>query len=155
MPYREAALAFARVRPELDAMPASGLGRITVTIPLAVTIALGALPNIEAKQGEIRALLPHYDYQRAGRLREYAYAAVHAHYRVTLSAEGEVRLRVLVAEAAPLRERLLRSAELHASTPRSWRPFAAAAGISTPPTIWRSWRCSSANLATSWRAERR
>jgi hypothetical protein len=30
-----------------------------------MTIALGALPNSEAKPGELRALWPHYDHERA------------------------------------------------------------------------------------------
>ncbi len=114
VPYETTALAYARVRPEIEAMPAAGLGRITVAIPAAVLIGLGALPNIEAKKEELRALLPRYDVERAGRLSEYAYAAAYAHYRVMLAAEGDARLRALLDEAGPLRERLLRSAELHA-----------------------------------------
>lgn len=114
VPERAAALAFSRVQPELEAMPLTGLARITVSIPAAVSIGLGAVPNIEAKQDEMREQLPKYDAARAARLREYAYAAVYAHYRVALAAEGEVRLRALLDEAAPLRERLLRSAELFA-----------------------------------------
>jgi hypothetical protein len=111
----ETALCFAQAKPEIDAMrPAAELGRITVTIPAAVTIVLGALPNIEELYDEIHETMPKFDLGRAGRLRAYAYAAVHAHYRVMLLAEGEARLRDLVAEASPLRERLLRSAELHA-----------------------------------------
>jgi hypothetical protein len=114
VPAQVAALAFARVWPEIDAMSAVGLRRITVAVPAAVTIGLGAMPNIEAKMAEIRRILPLFDYERAGRLREYAYAALYAHHRVALSAEGEARLRALVEEAVPLRERLLRTAELHA-----------------------------------------
>jgi hypothetical protein len=114
VPPQELALALERLRPEIDAVAAAGLRRITVKVPAAVSIALGALPNIEAMMGELRRHLPSFDHERAGRLREYAYAALHAHYRVGLEAEGEVRLRALLAEASPLRERLLRSAELHA-----------------------------------------
>ncbi|HEU4408596.1 MAG TPA: hypothetical protein VFS43_25265 [Polyangiaceae bacterium] len=112
---REAELAFARRRHEIKAMrPAAELRRVTVAIPAAVTIGLGAVPNIEAMMAEIRKELPNYDHERAGRLREYALAAAHAHYRVALEAEGEARLRALLEEAAPLRERMLRAAELHA-----------------------------------------
>lgn len=114
VPAQEAALAFSWVRAEIDAMSAVGLRRITVAVPAAVTIGLGAVPNIEAMMAELRRHLPLYDYERAGRLREYAYAALHAHHRVALSSEGEARLRALVEEAGPARERLLRAAELHA-----------------------------------------
>jgi hypothetical protein len=63
---------------------------------------------------EIQKVWPQYDSARAGRLREYALAALFAHLRVALGAEGETRLRALLEEAAPLREGMLRVAEAHA-----------------------------------------
>lgn len=114
VPPKEAELAYERVRPELNAMSARGLRRITVAVPAAMTIGLGALPNIEARQEDFRRELPSYDFARAGRLREYAYAALYAHHRAAISSESEARLRALLEEAGPLREFLLRTAELHA-----------------------------------------
>lgn len=114
VPQKDTALAYAKVQPEIDAMSPVGLRRVTVAVPAAITIGLGALPNIEARQEDFRRELPSYDYERASRLREYAYAALHAHHRAALSAEGEARLRSLLDEAGPLRESLLRTAELHA-----------------------------------------
>ncbi|HEU4535116.1 MAG TPA: hypothetical protein VFS00_13405 [Polyangiaceae bacterium] len=110
----EAALAFVRVQPELAAVRADERGRITAAVPVAVSIALGALPNIEARRDEMRRAWPGYDVARAGRLREYAYAALYAHFLAGRPAESASRLPALLAEAAPLRERLLWAAELHA-----------------------------------------
>lgn len=109
-----AAPAYARVKPEIDAMSKQGLRRITTSIPEAVSIGLGAAPNIDAKMDELRRKMPEYDHERAGRLRDYAYAAVYAHYQVELAAEDEARLRRLLGEAVPLRDWLLNAAELHA-----------------------------------------
>ncbi|MCU0685903.1 MAG: hypothetical protein MUF34_27285, partial [Polyangiaceae bacterium] len=114
VPPDEAALAFARVQPELDAVPVAERGRIMIPIPVSVSIALGALPNLEAKRDEMKQAWPAYDVQRAARLREYAYAALYAHFRAQRPAEGASRLRALLDEAGPLRERLLLAAEVHA-----------------------------------------
>jgi hypothetical protein len=110
----EAELSLAEVRPELDAMSTNELGRITLHVPTAVTIGLGALPNIMARQDEFKARVPEYDTGRASRLRDYAYAAIFAHIIATRSSEGSARLPALLEEAAPLRERMLSAAELHA-----------------------------------------
>jgi hypothetical protein len=115
VPPEETAASFANVRPELDAMPdGRERGRILTSIPVAVSIGLGALPNLEARRDEMKQAWPAYDVVRAGRLREYAYAALYAHFAAVRSAEGASRLRPLLEEAAPLRERLLRAAEMHA-----------------------------------------
>ncbi len=111
---REHEAAFARVGPEIDAMPAAGLGRITLHVPTAVKIGFGALPNIEAKQDEFRRRLPEYDAVRASHLRDYARASLYTHLVAIRHATGESRLRALLAEATPLRERMLSAAEVHA-----------------------------------------
>jgi hypothetical protein len=105
--------ALTQVRPLLDAMPASALGRITLHVPMAVSIGLGALPNIVARQDEFRRRLPEYDHERAGRLREFAHAALYAHIIAARYGDGSTRLPALLAEAAPLRTRMLGAAELH------------------------------------------
>ncbi|HEU4535294.1 MAG TPA: hypothetical protein VFS00_14295, partial [Polyangiaceae bacterium] len=112
--YEAAELAFRRRKAEIDAVSLAGRGRITVSIPAAVEVGLGAAPYIEAKKDELQAVWPQYDPERAGRLREYALAALFAHLRVAGSAEGANRLRALLEEASPLRERMLRVAETHA-----------------------------------------
>lgn len=95
-------------------MSMAGLGRIVVSIPVAVKIGLGALPNIEARRDEFRRRLPEYDVERAGRLRDYARAAHYAHIVAIRHADGEGRVRAILDEASPLRERMLSAAELHA-----------------------------------------
>jgi hypothetical protein len=113
VPPEEAALAYERVRPELAKAPGVERDRIRLTVPVAVSIALGAIPNIEARRSELQAAWHAYDAARAGRLRDYAYAALYAHFLAVRPAEVS-RLRALLEEAAPLRERLLLAAEMHA-----------------------------------------
>lgn len=104
--------ALARVWAEIDAMSVEGLGRITLYVPVAVTIAVGAVPNVEAMRDEIRRRAPDVDLERISRLSDYAQAAHYAHIVAVRQAEAKTMLPVLLAEASPLRERLLRSAEL-------------------------------------------
>ncbi|HEU4412519.1 MAG TPA: hypothetical protein VFS43_45170 [Polyangiaceae bacterium] len=112
--YEAAEQDFRRWKAEIDAVSLEGRPRITASIPAAVEIGLGAAPYIDAKKEEIQKIWPQYDPERAGRLREHARAALFAHLRVAGSAEGATRLRTLLDDAGPLRERMLRAAEMHA-----------------------------------------
>jgi hypothetical protein len=111
---KEDVRSFVLVRPEIDAMSIEGRVRITVSVPVAVKIGLGAIPNIEARRDEFRRRLPEYNVERAGRLRDYARAAYYAHLVAIRHADGEGRVRAILEEALPLRERMLSAAELHA-----------------------------------------
>lgn len=107
----EAVSAFERLRPELEALPSDGLGRITLHVPSAVTIALGALPNLERLRPEMASKLPAYHVEQMGRLRDYALAALYAHLVALRPPGAEARLQAIVTEATPLREGLLVAAE--------------------------------------------
>ncbi len=109
-PADEAALAYELARADVTALPADEVGRITAHVPTVASIALGALPNLEA-YGEKIAALPDFDLPTLLKLRVYARALLHAHLLTLPSTEAETVLRALLAEAAPLRERLLVSAE--------------------------------------------
>jgi hypothetical protein len=107
----EAAAAYLRMQGEIAAASGEG-GRITLHVPTAVTIALGALPNLDALREVIRVELPNVDLGRLAKLRDYALAALYTHLIAIRQADGDEALRPLFVEASPLRERLLRSAEL-------------------------------------------
>jgi hypothetical protein len=105
--------AYVRVRPELDDDEDDEPGRVTTNVILAVLIVLGALPHLEALRHEMEAL-PGQSPDLLAKLRDYAYALLHVHAMTLPSSEGETRLQALLAEGAPLRERLLSTAELYA-----------------------------------------
>lgn len=111
---KESVQSFLRLRPEIDAVSLVGRVRLTVAIPVAVKIGVGALPNIEARFDEFRRRLPEYNVERASRLLDYARAAHYAHIVVNGVAGGEERVRAILEEASPLRERMLSAGELHA-----------------------------------------
>ncbi|HEU4405723.1 MAG TPA: hypothetical protein VFS43_10565 [Polyangiaceae bacterium] len=107
----EGAAALARVRPEIEAVPSDQVRRINVYVPAAVLVVLGALPRLMTLRDQMRALSGHPP-DALDKLRDYALAAAHAYVRALPQDAGETHLRALLGEAAPLRERLLRSAEL-------------------------------------------
>jgi hypothetical protein len=103
--------AFALVRPEIEAVPAHALIRINLDLPRAARCGLVAAERIEPLLPEL-ARLHRYDIRAVRMLGTYALAMLHTH---DLAAEGDAELPplpVLVTEAAPLREGLLRTAEL-------------------------------------------
>jgi hypothetical protein len=107
----EGAAALARVQPEIAALPINQVRRLNVHVPTASLIGLGALPKLLTLRDKIEALRGHPP-GTLDKLRDYALAAAHAYVLAMPSDEGETHLRTLLSEAAPLRERLLRSAEL-------------------------------------------
>ncbi|HEU4407405.1 MAG TPA: hypothetical protein VFS43_19210 [Polyangiaceae bacterium] len=107
----ERAAAYARVEAEIKAVPRESLRPINVHVPSAVALVLGTLPRLLALRDEILATFPMHPPETIDRLRDYALAAAHAYVRALPRGGGEKRLRALVNEAGPLRERLLVSAE--------------------------------------------
>ncbi|HEU4538162.1 MAG TPA: hypothetical protein VFS00_28770, partial [Polyangiaceae bacterium] len=103
-------LAFARVRPKIVALPADEVRRITVHVPAAAMLALGALPRIRAFREELAAEFAPPLLVALDALEDYALAAYLAHARALPRDGGETKLREYVNEAGPLRERLLASA---------------------------------------------
>jgi hypothetical protein len=108
---REAAAAFERVRADVEALPASEMVRITAHVPTVVSIAIGALPNLEAAREQIARQLPFFDLSELDKLPAYTRALYHAYLLTLPSADAQAGLQTLLTEAAPLRERLLVVAE--------------------------------------------
>jgi hypothetical protein len=108
-------LAFTRVRAEIEALPRDEVRRLTVHVPAASMLALGALPKMLAFREAMRAAFTSPPVEALDKLEDYALAAARAHARVLPHDEGETNLRVLLKEAGPLRERLLLNAESLAS----------------------------------------
>ncbi|HEU4536126.1 MAG TPA: hypothetical protein VFS00_18505, partial [Polyangiaceae bacterium] len=106
----EGAAAVARVQADLDALPRDEVRRISVHVPTAAAIALGALPRLLRLRDAIVAL-PGHPPDALAKLRDYALAASYAHALAQPRGEDETHLRELLREAMPLRERLLRGAE--------------------------------------------
>lgn len=106
----EGAAAFARLRAEIEALPRAEVRPITVHVPSAAMLALGALPKMLSLREAMTAELTHPPLEALDKLEDYALAAARAHARALPGAEGETNLRTLLNEAAPLRERLLLNA---------------------------------------------
>jgi hypothetical protein len=107
---REAAEAYARVRPDLDALPAEDVGRITARVSVVISIALGALVHIEALW-TLLATLPLLDITALRKLRDYVYALYYVDLLAMPSTEGAADVPAMLAEAMPMRDRMLSVAE--------------------------------------------
>jgi hypothetical protein len=103
--------AFVEVRAELAALRPEEVRRVTVDLPFAVTLALGAAPRLAALRPAIVAALPLHPIETLDRLETYAFAAYYAHL-LTLPATKSVSERAkLIDEARALRGALLLGAE--------------------------------------------
>jgi hypothetical protein len=107
--------AYAHVRAEIVALPRDEVRRITVHVPAAAMLALGALPRMRAFREAMIAELVNPPLEALDKLHDYALAAARAHAYLVLRDDGENTLRALLDEAVPLRERLLLGAELLAA----------------------------------------
>jgi hypothetical protein len=108
----EGAAVDARVRAEIEALPVEEARHITVHVPAAAMLALGALPKMLALREAMVAELVNPPTEALDKLHDYAQAAARAHACLLLQDDGETRVRALLVEASPLREHLLLSAEL-------------------------------------------
>jgi hypothetical protein len=111
-----AASAYQRVAAELDALPADRVGTVAVEVSTAVSTVLGAVSRLAELRAEIVAKLPQHPLAGIDRLSDYALAAQYAYLQSfgTQAANAD-RVRELLAEATPLRQRLLPVAEMLAS----------------------------------------
>lgn len=108
----EAQQAYLTLEPLLLALPAAEVRRVTVDVPHAVSIALGALPRINALRTEWAERLPRHSLQSLDALKAHAFAAYYAHLMTLPEAHSDVEKKALLDEAKPLRDRLFVSAEL-------------------------------------------
>ncbi|HEU4408639.1 MAG TPA: hypothetical protein VFS43_25480 [Polyangiaceae bacterium] len=107
----EGAAAFARRQAEIDALPRDQVRRLSVYVPNAVVLVLGALPKMVALRDAMRATFVDPPFALLDNLRDYALAAAYAHARALPHEGGQTRVRALLNEAVPLRARMLSSAE--------------------------------------------
>jgi len=103
--------AFEQLRTEIEAIPAEALLPINLDVPHAVRSGLAAARNLEPLMPTI-AKLPELDVRPIRQLRAYALALLHAHERATEPGVTVDPLPALLAEATPLRDVMLRLAEL-------------------------------------------
>ncbi|WP_437290179.1 hypothetical protein [Sorangium sp. So ce406] len=107
----QAAAAFDKALPEIEALSPDRLIPLNLDVPRVVSQVLGVLPGLRALRGDIAAHLPTFDIARLDRLETYALAAWYAHLLWLSSGGAENALKPLLAEATPLRENLLGDAE--------------------------------------------
>ncbi|WP_437329039.1 hypothetical protein [Sorangium sp. So ce381] len=107
----QAAAAFDKVAPEMDALERDALLPINIDIPRAVSQVLGVLPGLLALRPLIAERLPTHDVGLVDRLETYALAAWYAHLAWLSSGGAQNGLKQLVEEAVPLRANLLGDAE--------------------------------------------
>jgi hypothetical protein len=105
------AVAFEKLREERATLKAEELVRIDTDIPSAVTIALGTYERIRPLRPTIVDQLPKHPMWAIDELSTYALAALHAHLSSLPPPDSEERVRRLLDEAGPLREKLLVAAE--------------------------------------------
>jgi hypothetical protein len=99
--------AFAALKAEMLALQEEKVTRrINVDVTAAVSIALGAVPELTKRLGEIRETLPKTPMHYVESLETYAYAALAAHMHALTVPQDENRLTKLAADAAELRATL-------------------------------------------------
>ncbi|WP_437601227.1 hypothetical protein WMF28_06615 [Sorangium sp. So ce590] len=107
----QAAAAFDKTLPEIEALSPDRLIAINLDIPRMVSQVLGVLPGLVMLRSEIAERLQKHDVALLDRLETYALAAWYAHLVWLSSGGAENALKPLVEEAVPLRENLLSDAE--------------------------------------------
>ncbi|WP_437838407.1 hypothetical protein [Sorangium sp. So ce1153] len=107
----QAAAAFDKAAPEMDALEGHALLPINIDIPRAVSQVLGVLPGLLALRPLIAERLPTHDVGLVDRLETYALAAWYAHLAWLSSGGAQNGLKPLLEEAVPLRANLLGDAE--------------------------------------------
>jgi hypothetical protein len=103
--------AYDAVADEIASVDAESLVPISVDIPHAVGIVLGAADRLQSLTDQMRAL-PGFDLDAVLRIRTYAAACLHAHLVATRRRRSDPTLSAARAEGAKLRADLLKSAEL-------------------------------------------
>ncbi|WP_437776921.1 hypothetical protein [Sorangium sp. So ce1097] len=107
----QAAAAFDKALPEIEALSPERLISVNLDIPRVVSQVLGVLPGLLALRPAVAEHLPTFELARLDRLEIYALAAWYAHLLWLSSGDAENAVKPLLAEAAPLRENLLGDAE--------------------------------------------
>lgn len=103
--------AFASVRAEIEAVPVAALTRINLDMTRSARRGLAVAERIESLL-PVLAKLPDFDFHAVSRLRAYALSVLHTDELANEGGGPAARLPALLGEAVPLRELMLRAAEL-------------------------------------------
>jgi hypothetical protein len=106
----EAAEAYERARSDLAALAPEEVGRVRLTPTTVVSTVFGALPVLETLGDDIKGL-PHIDHPLLGKLYDVTLALYYVSLLVMHASDDKAQVAELLVEGAPLRERLLISAE--------------------------------------------
>jgi hypothetical protein len=106
----EAAEAYERSRPDLAALTPEEVGRVRLNPTAVVSTVFGALPVLEALGDDIKGL-PHINHPLLGKLYDVTLALYYVSLLVMHASDDKAEVAELLVEGAPLRERLLISAE--------------------------------------------
>lgn len=98
---------FARMRPELMALPANGLLNLRLNVVTVVTTVLGCVPRIRELRPEIVDELPRFDLRFLDELEDDAWVLRHAHTLYLACSRPPSCEPEMVEEATTLREQLL------------------------------------------------
>lgn len=118
------AASFQRILPELHAIPARRVRRVSSSVTHVVQVALGALPHLRTLRPRIDAL-PEFDATVCDRLDDYALGLLHANTVWLSTSRPSDPLPDLLKDCAALKHKLLRDAQALAEhgiiNPRSLR----------------------------------
>lgn len=103
--------AFVQIEPEIVAMSADEVGRVTADVTRSCAIGLGAVPAILSLRPQIAQALPDFPMDHIDKLNAYIFAAYYAHLMAAPPARDVEKLQALSAEGTPLREDLLVQAD--------------------------------------------
>jgi hypothetical protein len=109
-PVAQAATAFMKLKPRLAQLRPEEVAAVSVEIPAAVSIALGAVVNLRPMRAAIAEELPKHPVAMLDELEDYALAVFYAHL-LSENQDGGESVKKLAEEGAPLREALLIGAE--------------------------------------------
>lgn len=103
--------AFDTCADEMRALPeAKVIRRLNVDPSVAVSVILGALPGLQPLRDAMCKQLPDTPVHRIDALETYCYAALHVYTASLTTTDAERDIVALMAEATPLRKRLLMDA---------------------------------------------
>ena len=108
---KKASVAYDAVFSEIEAVPQDEVLRVNLDISRAVSRVLGALPAINALRPQMTTL-PGFDASKHDKLETYALAAWYAHILAMPPSSTDSPLQPLLVEAAPLRDDMLKAAEM-------------------------------------------
>jgi hypothetical protein len=110
-PANAAAEAFAKVEPELAALPPEAIVPLAIDPAAAIAAVLAAAPRIREHRDAIVEQLPKHPLRQLDELETYAQAAWYAHLVQSYASTSPEAAKALVDEATRLREGLLIAAE--------------------------------------------